>query len=50
MSIYSPIPTHMHNTKVCVLCLHNATIGYVSILFIFCLIFCFVSKDVYYEG
>jgi len=44
------IPTNMHNTKVCFWCLHNATIGYVSILFICCLFVYFKSEDVYYEG
>lgn len=44
------IQTYMHNTKVCIRYLHNATIGYVSILFSFFLFVYFKSKDVYYEG
>ena len=44
------IATRTHNTKVCILIIHNATIGYMYFLFVLYFIVHFTSEGVYYEG
>ncbi|CTQ55636.1 hypothetical protein LP7551_04179 [Roseibium album] len=50
MHVFASIVTDILYPKVCILIIHNATIGYMYCLFVFYFIVHFTSEGVYYEG